>query len=70
MPNPYTKKARRAKAHERRQIKDGDSHRTAARVAAVRAIAALDTKNPAEIVAAIADGKIPYVTINLGGPPE
>ena len=61
--------AERHKAQVQAQAQAG-GHRDAVTASAVRGIAALASKNPAEIVAAIADGKIPYVTINFGGTPE
>ena len=60
---------RRWAQHHKAEPQAGD-HRDAVRASAVRGIAALSSKNPAEIVAAIIDGKIPYVTIDLGGTPE
>ncbi len=65
-----TRQRRWAQRHKHRAAAQVGGHRDAVRASAVRAIAALNSKNPADIVAAIADGKIPHVTLNLGGSPE
>lgn len=61
---PSNRHRRWRRRHDQKYGPQASGHRDAARAAAVRAIAALPDKRPAEIVAAIEAGRIPYVTLN------